>query len=122
MFVQIYSGPCKYGRKCSKKMCTFQHDLDENDSDKEFKKRLDESDQNIEYKARMVKTSTPKKRNFGCEDCANESELSECVDCIVKRVRAGYGGMTTASSLPPSGSVDMGSSSCSTSGCSGVPV
>ena len=51
--------------------------------------------------------STPKKTNLGCEDCANQSELLECVDCIVKRVREGYSGMTTAStSTPLSGSVE----------------
>ena len=56
----------------------------------------------------MVKTSTPKKINFGCEDCAYESELWECVDCIVKLVRDGYGGMNTATYRPASCSVDMG--------------
>ena len=64
----------------------------------------------------MDRTSTPKKTNTECEDCANQSELSECVDCIVKRVREGYGGRTTAPCTPPSGSVEMGASSCSASG------
>ena len=47
---------------------------------------LEENFDQFSYNEYEERTSTPKKENSECEDCANESELAQCVDCIVKRV------------------------------------
>ena len=57
-----------------------------------------------------------------CEDCVNKSE---CVECIVKRVREehgwdGHGGVTTAQCTSTPGCSDLGASSSSASGCGGA--
>ena len=116
MFDHTYSGPCKYGSECFKKLCTYQHDNAEIDANEALEENFNEFNYNEQCEER---TSTPKKANSECEDCANESELAQCVDCIVKRVSEGYGGRTTAPSTLASGSVGMGASSSSGSGCSG---
>ena len=55
-----------------------------------------------------------------CEDCADKSE---CVECIVKRVREEHGwdgGVTTAQCTSAPGCSDLGASSSSASGCGGA--
>ena len=73
-----------------------------------------------EIKSSMFKTSTPKKMNYECEDCDYKSE---CVECIVKRVREEHGwdgGVTTTQCTPTPGCSNLGASSSSASGCGGA--
>ena len=91
MFAHEASEICKFGQMCSNKLCSYQH-------------------------TSKFKTSTPKKMKE-CEDCVDKSE---CVECIVKRVQERHGGVTTAPCTPTPGCWDLGSSSCSASGCGGA--
>ena len=111
MFAHEASEICKFGPMCSNKLCSYQH------TTSQYKTQVRPkvwSYQKMEPS--MFKTSTPKKINK-CEDCADKSE---CVECIVKRVQERHGGVTTAPCTPTPGCCDLGSSSCSPSGCGGA--
>ena len=122
---------CKF-KNCLNPLCQFKHKIEipENDVSENFADYLDYIDnlvaeyeadnkQNInfmdgistEIESRSFETSTPKKKR-DCEECYDKSE---CVDCIVKRVREAHGGVTTASCTPSSGCSEVESSTCSTS-------
>ena len=66
--------------------------------------------------SKFFQASTPNKTISECEDC---NDQSECVECIVKRVRKGHGDEITAHCTPTLGCMDLESSSSSASGCSG---
>ena len=122
---------CKF-KNCFNPLCQFKHEVDiieENDADddienvSEYIKDIDklvneyETERNLDQmESSSFKTSTPKnktemKRNE-CEDCINQSE---CVECIVRRVREEHGGVSTASCTPSHRCLEMDSSPCSTS-------
>lgn len=99
MFGHMYSGPCKYGTRCSKKLCTFQHDQAEDDSDKNMKnyesdhrhsennlvnKEMVEDEDDSEDDSEILETSTLEKYYPDCNDCA---EKSNCVKCIIRNIR-----------------------------------
>ena len=113
-------------------LCPFQHTLNkhENQNNEEqnevktieaekFNFTENYNDHEMEMEQSNFRTSTPKKRKDECEDCANQSE---CVECIVKRVQGRHGGVTTALCTSTPGSIELGASSCSTSGCSGGAI
>ena len=97
---------CKF-KNCFNPLCQFKHEVDiiseENDADddienvSEYIKNIDrlvneyETERNLDQmESSSFKTSTPKKitevKRNECEDCSNQSE---CVECIVRRVRKG---------------------------------
>ena len=111
MFAHEESGVCKFGQMCGKKLCSYQHTTSQYKTQGRSKVWSYH-----EMESSIFKTSTPKKINE-CEDCADKSE---CVECIVKRVQERHGGVTTAPCTPTPGCCDLGSSSCSPSGCGGA--
>ena len=46
-----------------------------------FSDNFNDHEMEMEMEQNNFQTSTPKKRKYECEDCANQSE---CVECIVK--------------------------------------
>ena len=116
MFLHKNSVMCRFGEKCTKNLCPYRHrnifqdkfGLDSrniSDEKKEENSLLNESDKST-LETFTFQTSTPKKREDQCEDCANKSE---CVECIVKRVRGERGGVTTASSTLAMDCSELGS-------------
>ena len=87
-FLHIASKNCQFGVKCKRTLCPYRHsEMKRNSSvDKEIdnlenseKMENDNTaDENISFT-----TSTPKKGQFECEECKNESQ---CTDCFVKQV------------------------------------
>ena len=121
---------CKF-TSCSNPLCQFKHEMDiieENYDDEienisEYIKDIDklvneyETGRNLDQvDSSRFKTSTPKKetnvKRNECGDCSNQTE---CVECIMKHVRQGHGGVTTASCTPSPWCLEMDSSPCSTS-------
>ena len=91
MFAHEASKICMFDEICSKKLCSYKHTRSQNKI-QESRKVCSFSEMELS----MFKISSPKKRNYECEDCADKSE---CVDCIVKLVREEHGwdgGVTTA--------------------------
>ena len=76
----------------------------------ETERNLDQMESSS-FKTSTLKKITEVKRNE-CEDCSNQSE---CVECIVRRVREEHGGVSTASCTPSPWCLEMDSSPCSTS-------
>ena len=114
MFLHEDSVMCKFDEQCTKNLCSYKHRkvIKKKTVANTFRDEYDES----KIETSSFQTSTPKKRDDKCEDCANESE---CVECIVKRVRGGHGGVTTALRTPALGCSELGSASRSISDCSG---
>ena len=99
MFAHETSEMCRFDKICNNKLCPFQHtinkyEIQNNEEQNEVKTKEAENfnfsdnfnDHEMEMEMEMeqnnFQTSTPKKRKYECEDCANQSE---CVECIVKR-------------------------------------
>ena len=114
MFLHEDSVICKFGEKCSINFCSYKHRKVGDDEDK-YDEKIEENDES-ELITSTFQTSTPKKRDNQCDDCVN---TSECVDCIVKRVRGEHGGVITASCTPPMDCFELGSGPWSRSDCSG---
>ena len=132
MFAHEQSELCKYDAACRNNLCSFQHtyhgkdnQMSKNLIDEDIMDELEaglKEDENLAYKEYVMemepsrfKTSTPKKEENECDDCADGSE---CVDCIVKRVLGKHGGVTTALCTSTPGRYELESPSCSASGCS----
>ena len=112
MFAHEASEICKFGKMCCKKLCSYQHTK----SLYKTQERTKTWSYHGMESSSIFRTSTPKKMNE-CEDCADKTE---CVECIVKRVQERHGGVTTAPCTPTPSCCDLGSSSCSPSGCGGA--
>ena len=113
MFAHEESGVCKFGQMCGKKLCSYQHTTSQYKT--QGRSKLWSYHDEMESSS-IFKTSTPKKVNE-CEECADKPEF---VEYIVKRVQERNGGAPTAPCTPTPGCCDLGSSSCSPSGCGGA--
>ena len=115
MFAHEASKMCMFDEICCKTLCSYKHTSSQNQNQKS-RMMCRSSGMN----SRIFKTSTPKKLEYECEGCADKSE---CVECIVKRVREEHGwdgGVTTAQCTPTPGCSDLEASSSSASGCGGA--
>ena len=128
MFIHEESSLCRFDGKCTKRLCSYKH-RDVIERQNSTNAVVDDKEESVSFqdenywdesknknKSSLFQTSTPKKNDDQCEDCANQSE---CVDCIVKRFRGKHGGVTTAPRTPALGCSELGSSSWSTSDSSG---
>ena len=98
-FLHNLSGKCKYDRRCTSRLCSYQHSKskdkvdDANEVDIDGNEKHDDSSVNEteSTKSKLCTsnsdsffTSTPKKRKFECEECIISG--SQCIDCYVEQM------------------------------------
>ena len=84
MFEHVLAGKCKYGKKCSKKLCSFEHvesDTEQlNIEEKHLEEKFDEFTDNEQYEARMVLCDKMCKADLGYHRCEDE-EFEALLGC-----------------------------------------
>ena len=72
MYEHTYSGPCTYGKKCSNKLCMFQHEIVESKSVKDLEELFDNFSDDEQYESRMVVCDYFCKADIGKHRCEDE--------------------------------------------------
>ena len=89
MFDHRFAGQCKYGSKCTKKMCAFEHNKEEIDEEKELKESFDKLSDDEQFEAKMVVCDVFCKADIGYHRCEDE-EFEEFIGLEAYNVTEEY--------------------------------
>jgi uncharacterized C2H2 Zn-finger protein len=82
MFEHTLSGPCKYGKKCTKPLCSFEHDLDENEKSFEGQvEKLRETFETLTDDEQSVKIVHPSENEVEYSEDDDDDEFYPCNSC-----------------------------------------
>ena len=85
-FLHSFAEECKLGHTCKRRLCPNRHgkrgDIDRDIDCTDEVRDISEKFETKETEFDAIKTSTPKKRKFQCEECKDKSQ---CIDCYVRQ-------------------------------------
>jgi hypothetical protein len=87
-FLHVLAKNCKFGQRCSKRLCPLRHfekevntiHDTEIDMDEEQCNTIDADSVVDDYESFV--TSTPQKTKYQCDECNN---ITQCTDCFVRQ-------------------------------------